>query len=80
MIECYQKLNLHNCGNKEIEDFSQLPIELLLVITDNATKSAKAYYEKFEKDINAKAKETHCGLLFLENGKFELKYENVVIY
>ena len=85
VMEEYQDLNLHSCGDRPIEDFEHLDVELLLVITDNKgimknEKTAKSYYDTHKNAIDKAAHDSCCGILVLPENDFELRYEDVVYY
>lgn len=86
VMEEYQILNLHGCGIRKVEDFTSLPVELLLVITGNErinlpySETAKAYLYKdsVKERIHKVASDNECGIIVLDPGEYELKYENIL--
>ena len=89
IMDEYGQLGLHKLTEGDhIEDFSNLPIEYLLVITGNEYKNlkyndtAKAYYDndKVKQRINSKASECQCGIIVLEPKDFELNYDKVMYF
>ena len=84
VMQEYQLLGLHECGDRPIEDFKCLPIELLLVITDNEQKNmsksetAYDYYKKRKKKIDQTAKENNCDIIILPHNEFTLNYGDII--